>query len=76
VYVPAEPIQLGDSNGALEFLCSRESGLELRAAVEGIGAFAGLDLNELPDQLQSLGFREPAERLTLGFNAEPGASLP
>jgi hypothetical protein len=47
VYVSAEPVQLGNGYAALELLGSGESGLELRATVEGIRAFAGLDLNEL-----------------------------
>jgi hypothetical protein len=46
--IAAEPVQLGEGDMALEFLRSCESGLELRAPVESIGAFTGLDLNELP----------------------------
>ena len=47
VYVSAEPVQLGNGHATPELLGSGESGLELRAAVEGIRALAGLHLNEL-----------------------------
>jgi hypothetical protein len=36
-----------------------------------IGALAGLNLNELTDQLQALSFGELLERLPLGFDAQP-----
>jgi hypothetical protein len=49
MYVSAEAVELGDGYMALELLGSGKSGLELRAAVEGIGAFAGFHLYELPD---------------------------
>ena len=68
VHVPAEPIELGDSNGALELLRGCESGLELRTTVEGIGALAGLNLHELADQLQTFGFSELIEGLPLGLD--------
>jgi hypothetical protein len=71
VNVTAEPVQLGDSDVALELFGCGESGLELRAAVKGIGAFAGLDLNELTDQFQALGLCKLAKCLALGFHAKP-----
>ena len=58
VDVTAEAVQLGDGHMALESLRGCQGGLELRPAVEGVGALAGLDLHELPGQLQALGFRE------------------
>ena len=71
VHITAKTVQLGDSNGALEFLCSGQSGLELRAAVEGIGAFAGLNLDELTGQLKPLGVRELMEGLPLSLDPQP-----
>jgi hypothetical protein len=68
--VAAKPVQLGDGNGALELLRGCESGLELRAAVDSVGALAGLNLHELADQLQALILGELPERLALGFDAE------
>jgi len=61
VNVPAEAVQFGDGHGALELLSSRKSCLELWAAVESIGAFAGLNLNELPNQLQTFSLCELVE---------------
>ena len=67
VYVTAEAVQLGDCYVALELLRGCESGLELRATVEGIRAFACLDFNELTGQLQALILRELMQRAPLGF---------
>jgi hypothetical protein len=54
----------------LSFFASSESGLELRATVKSIRAFAGLNLNEFTDKLQALSLRELVERLSLSFNAK------
>jgi len=51
VNVTTKSIKLSDGHMALEPLGSRERGLEARSPVEGVGAFASLDLNELADQL-------------------------
>jgi hypothetical protein len=65
VNVAAEPVQLGDRDLALEFLGSGEGGLELRATVECVGAFAGLDLNELSGQLKAFSLCEMPKSLAL-----------
>ena len=48
---------------------------ELRATVERVGAFAGLDLGEGLQEVESLGFGETGERGLLRFEAETGAAL-
>ena len=68
VYISAEPVQLGNGHTTPELLGSGESSLELRATVEGIRAFACLDLNELTGQLQALILRELMQRAALGSN--------
>jgi hypothetical protein len=75
VYVPAEPVQLRDRNGALKLLSGRESCPKLRASVESIGALAGLHLNELTGQFEALSLRKLVKRLSLSLDAEPGAPL-
>jgi hypothetical protein len=70
MYVTAEAIKFGDRDGALELLSGCESGLELRAAVERVGALARLNLNELTNRLQTLHESKLVERLPLGLDAE------
>jgi hypothetical protein len=69
--VAAEPIQLGYGDLTLELLGSGKGGLELRAAVECIGALAGFDLNELSGQLQPFSLCELPKYLALGFEPKP-----
>src|SRR5271155_4278058 len=47
-----------------------ERGGELRAALDRVRAFAGLDLDELGDDLVTLGGGEPGDRGALGVNSE------
>jgi hypothetical protein len=44
-------------------------------AVEGVGSLAGLDLHVVGEKRQALGFREPHDGRSLGFDAEAGAPL-
>ena len=46
-----------------------------RAAVEGVGTFASLDLDELADDLEALGLGEALDGLALGVEPEAAAAL-
>ena len=67
--VAAEPVQLGDRDRALETLGLGQRGSQLRAAIERVGTFAGLDLDELTGQLEALGLGKPGNRLALRFQS-------
>ena len=70
VHVAAEAVQLGHGDIALEPLGSSQGGFELRSAVERIRALACLYLNELADQLKTLGLGKLLERPPLSFDAK------
>ena len=73
--VAAQPVELGDGDLALGLLRRLQRGLQLRPAVERIGALAGLDLGELGDDLEAFGLGEGGDGLALRFEAEAGAAL-
>jgi hypothetical protein len=56
--ISAEAVQLCDHDGASAATRFCEGSSKLRASVEGIGAFAGLDLDELACDLEPLGGSE------------------
>jgi hypothetical protein len=68
--VAREPVELGDDHRTLASLPHRESRCELWPPVEGIGAFARLDLGELGDEGVSLCLGEPGDGGSLGLDAE------
>ena len=59
----------------LSLRAAGERGLELRAAVQGVSAFACLNLYKLPHEIEPLRLGEVAKRLSLRFNAETRAAL-
>ncbi len=74
--VPAEAIELGNRDGAFTVPAGLgESGGELRAALDRVGALAGLDLDELADDLVTLGGCESGNRGALGIDPETRAAL-
>jgi hypothetical protein len=56
--ISAEAVQLCDHDGASAATRFCEGSSKLRASVEGNGAFAGLDLDELACDLEPLGGSE------------------
>jgi hypothetical protein len=64
----ADPIQLRDDHTAFGGFGGGERGCKLRAPVKCVSAFAGLDLHELGNNGQSLGFAEARNRRALGFD--------
>ena len=74
VYIAAKAIQLGHGHGhghvTPELPSCGQRGLELRAAVQGVRALAGLNLNELAGNGEPFSPSELAKRLTLGLNAQ------
>jgi hypothetical protein len=52
--IAAQPIELRNNNRALTLSCVSERVSELRAPIEGVGALAGLDLDELAGKLEAL----------------------
>ena len=74
--VSAQPIELGNRDGAFTVPAGLgERGGELRATLDRIRAFAGFDLDELGDDLITLGGGEPGDRGALGIDPETGAAL-
>ena len=71
----AEPVELGDGNFTPDLLGRPQRGLQLRPPVERIAAFAGLDLGELGDDLETFGLGKADDSLALGFEAEARAAL-
>jgi hypothetical protein len=69
VYVTAEPVQFGDRHVAPEFPCGGQGGLELRAAVQSVGALACLHLDELPRDGEALCLGEIHQSMPLGLDA-------
>jgi hypothetical protein len=58
VHIAAEPIQLGYCYATPKPVGFRESSLELRSAVEGIGPLPCLDLNEFAEHLKAFRLRK------------------
>src|SRR3954452_15998760 len=49
--------------------------MAMRAAIERVGALAGLRFDELGDDREALGFGEPGDRRALRLDTEPRALL-
>lgn len=76
MHVAAEPVQFAHDNRAFAMTARGfERGGELRAAIEGVGALAGLDLGERGGDLEALGGGEAGDGFALGVEPEPGFSL-
>jgi hypothetical protein len=75
VHVTGQAIELGDDDRALGFSRSCERSGKFRAAVQRIGAFAGLDLDVLADEIDSFGLGKPLNGRSLCINAEPAFAL-
>ena len=74
--VSAEAIELGNRDRALAMTAGLGGrGGELRTALDRIRAFAGFDLNELDDDLVTLGGGEPGDGRALGIDPETRAAL-
>ena len=74
--VAGEAVELGHHDRALCLArCGQRCG-ELRAAVERVGALAGLDLGELVKDGDALGFGKAGDRGSLGLDAQARSTLP
>jgi hypothetical protein len=69
-HVPREAVELGNNDRASVGAPNGQRCGELRAAVQGIGTLAGLDLDELGGQHKALGLGKALNRGSLRFYAE------
>ncbi len=69
-HVAGETVELGNNDRASVGAPSGQRRGELRAAIEGIGALAGLDLDELGGQPKAFSFGKALNRCPLGFDTE------
>jgi len=76
VNVTAQAVELGNRDVALKLPSGGQCGLKLGAAIQCVSPLPCLHFNELAGDLKSLGPCELSERVALGLNTEPGASLP
>jgi hypothetical protein len=60
-------VQLGNGHVTFEFPSGCQSGLELQAALQRVGALPCFDLHKLAGDLKVLGLRELSERVVLGL---------
>ena len=70
-HIARKPVELGDQDGAFGGLGGSQRGGELRPPVEGVGALAGLGLDELGDDADALGLGEPGDGGALRLDAQP-----
>ena len=75
VNVAAEAIQLGNCYWATAAPSFAEGFCKLRPAVQSVRSLAGLDLDELADDLEAFPCGEASKRLSLCLQAKPGAPL-
>ena len=68
-------IELGDRDLALGLLGRLQRRLQLRPALERVGALAGLDLGELADDLEAFRRGKGCNGLALSLEPEAGAAL-
>jgi hypothetical protein len=69
-HVARETVELGNNDRASVGASNGQRCRELRATVQGVGALAGLDLDELGGQHKALGLGEPDNNSSLGLDAE------
>ena len=74
--VAREAIELGDHDGALRLPRQGEGCCKLRPPVERIRTLAGLDLGELGEDGDALGFGEAGDRRSLRLDAQARSTLP
>jgi hypothetical protein len=70
MHIAAEPVELGDDHWTLATTHLGERRNELWPAVKGVGALAGLDLDELSCDLALLGGGEAPDGFTLRVEAD------
>jgi hypothetical protein len=75
VNVATEPVQLGDCHWAPLAPCFAQCRCKLRTPLQGVGALAGLHLNEDAAKRGALSLREANQGLLLSFQAEARAAL-
>jgi len=68
--VAREPVELGDDHRTAFSSCSGQCLGEARAPVEGIRSLAGLDLDELADEVEALSLGEAQHRCPLRVDAK------
>jgi hypothetical protein len=73
--VAAQPIQLRDDDRRLDLARRRECCGQPRPTLERVGALAGLNLDELGDDVEALGRGKGRDRLALRLEPEARASL-
>lgn len=73
--VARQPIELRDDDGAFTSLGLGQSGGELGAAIEGVGALARLHLHVFANALEALGLSEAGDSGALRLDAQAGLAL-
>ena len=74
MHVSAQPIELRDDDRALGAACRGERAGEFRAAIQGVGTLARLDLGVLADDVEALALGEASGRFPLRLDPQAGAS--
>src|SRR5262245_39417952 len=75
MHIAAQPVELCDEDRAFRLAGMRERRGQLRATVERIRAFAGLDLDMLANHLDTLGLGEAPDGGSLRFDTESALAL-
>ena len=75
VNVTRQPVELGDDDRRLQLLGPAERRCKLGALVQGVGAFAGLDLDELFHDLLTFAVGELRDGLPLRLQTQAGTTL-
>ena len=73
--VPAEPVELGDGDGALVATGFGESGGELGTLGEGVMPLAGFHFHEFGEDGEAFSLGEPGEGFPLGLDAQTALAL-
>ena len=74
-HVAAEPVELGDDDGAFELARFVQRYAQLGPQLQGVDALARLDLDMLARELELLGFGEAPDRLPLSVEAKSRTAL-
>jgi hypothetical protein len=73
--ITGQPVQLGDGDRTTLPARFLKGGGKLLSPVDGIGPFAGLDLDAYPTQLKAFGGGEPLQCLLLRLDSKAGFTL-
>jgi len=75
MHVAGEAIELRNDDGTFRFASPGERAAEFWTAVESVGAFASLDFDMLPDEIDPFGFSEALDGGFLGLDPQSTLAL-